>query len=136
MKEIVSYTCPTCEKPHDGMYSRVSLVGVDAPSFDTKVRMVCGFCASAIANLYSLAHSGAPISWPRTRSREERYRKNPVPQAIRWEVFKRDGFRCSCGSQSDLTVDHISPEILGGAATLENLKTLCRPCNSRKGVRA
>jgi len=32
--------------------------------------------------------------------------------------------------------DIMFPEALGGEATLENLQTLCKSCNSRKGKRA
>jgi len=36
-----------------------------------------------------------------------------------------------CGSQSDLTADHIHPLARGGSAD-DVLQTLCRPCNSSK----
>ena len=63
-------------------------------------------------------------------------RKQAIPNKLRWRVFKRDAFRCCrCGSQDDLTLDHIVPECKGGQMTLENLQTLCRSCNSRKGGR-
>ncbi len=46
-------------------------------------------------------------------------------------------YRCvSCGGFKDLTCDHIHPESKGGPTTLDNLQTMCRPCNSKKGVRA
>jgi hypothetical protein len=62
------------------------------------------------------------------------YIKRPIPSKLRWEVFRRDGYRCvTCGRDHDLSVDHIVPEINGGKITLENLQTLCRPCNSSKG---
>jgi hypothetical protein len=64
------------------------------------------------------------------------YRKRPIPEDIRWEVFERDGFKCvTCGSRRFLRADHKHPERHGGLATLENLQTLCRSCNSRKGAR-
>lgn len=34
-----------------------------------------------------------------------------------------------------LTLDHIFPYALGGLATIDNLQTLCGPCNSRKGAK-
>lgn len=64
-------------------------------------------------------------------------KKTKIPAKLRWEVFKRDGFTCKgCGAQDDLSADHISPESKGGKTTLENLQTLCRSCNSKKGARA
>lgn len=51
-------------------------------------------------------------------------------------VFKRDGYRCvACGSDEDLTVDHIFPWSKGGSDELDNLQTLCGTCNSSKGAR-
>lgn len=64
------------------------------------------------------------------------YVKKPIPTQLRWAVFRRDGYRCvKCGCDEDLTADHIHAEVHGGKATISNLQTLCRPCNSRKGAR-
>jgi hypothetical protein len=62
--------------------------------------------------------------------------KELIPLEIRWQVWERDNFTCKhCGSRRDLTVDHIFPEFLGGSFELSNLQTLCRRCNSRKGIK-
>jgi hypothetical protein len=51
-------------------------------------------------------------------------------------VFDRDGWQCvSCGSHADLSVDHVTPRSRGGTDDLENLQTMCIPCNVRKGAR-
>lgn len=63
-------------------------------------------------------------------------KKLNVPEALKWQVFERDNFTCQeCGTRLRLTVDHIHPELLGGEATLDNLQTLCKSCNSRKGYK-
>lgn len=63
-------------------------------------------------------------------------RKQIIPYALRKEVFERDAYRCQeCNGWLALSVDHIVPESHGGPTTLENLQTLCRSCNSRKGNR-
>lgn len=63
------------------------------------------------------------------------YIKNQISSKLRWEVFRRDGYTClSCGSKEDLTADHVIAEINGGETILDNLQTLCRPCNSGKGA--
>ena len=63
------------------------------------------------------------------------YQKQPVSMRMRRQVFERDGFRCRhCGSRERLSVDHIRPESKGGVTELDNLQTLCGPCNSRKGT--
>lgn len=40
-----------------------------------------------------------------------------------------------CGATTDLTWDHVVPRKKGGEGSPENLQTLCRRCNSRKGDR-
>lgn len=63
------------------------------------------------------------------------YRRK-IPEHIRTAVFERDLFRCvTCDATDDLTLDHIYPWSLGGKDTVENLRLLCRPCNSSKGAR-
>jgi HNH endonuclease len=76
-----------------------------------------------------------PIVAPLATSRG--YRKQPIPVSLRWAVWERDEFACRyCGVRKFLSVDHIVPESKGGTLELSNLQTLCRSCNSRKGVRA
>lgn len=59
-----------------------------------------------------------------------------IPRAVRQAVFDRDGRACvECGATDDLTIDHIWPVFHGGLNTVENLRVLCRPCNSRKGAK-
>jgi len=57
--------------------------------------------------------------------------------AWRREVFEADNWVCrDCGSDFDLTIDHIVARVRGGTNARGNLQTLCRACNSRKGARA
>ena len=64
------------------------------------------------------------------------YIKKPIPAELRWAVFRRDKYRCvECGYDADLTADHIHPEVKGGRTGIDNLQTLCRRCNSKKGAR-
>lgn len=78
-----------------------------------------------------------PLCDPANRAAHSRvYLKKPVSQALRKQVFERDAYRCvKCGSWKDLCADHIYPESKGGPTTLENMQTLCRPCNASKGAR-
>lgn len=79
--------------------------------------------------------------WTRGRKlqREEGYEpraRRHIPDALRFAVYERDGWAClHCGATENLSLDHIYPYSLGGPDTLDNLQTLCRPCNSRKGAR-
>jgi len=82
-------------------------------------------------------------SMPRRSMMEQAYetlrrpeRKGSIPVGLRREVFARDGNRCKqCGAMSNLSIDHIYPEVWGGPTTLDNLQVLCRTCNLRKGDR-
>lgn len=69
-----------------------------------------------------------------TITRNEHRRK--IPPAVRLLVFERDEHRCvECAATDDLTLDHIQPWSLGGRETPDNLRVLCRSCNSSKGAR-
>jgi len=63
------------------------------------------------------------------------YVKPPrYPAFTRFNVFLRDRFECQyCGSQHDLTFDHVTPRCHGGETTWENVVAACSPCNLRKG---
>lgn len=59
--------------------------------------------------------------------------RSEVPPWMRRAVFARDGHRCCfCGAGGPLQIDHIWPVAHGGYAALDNLQTLCGPCNARK----
>jgi hypothetical protein len=61
--------------------------------------------------------------------------RKPLSAKVRRIVFERDGYRCRrCGGWLDLHVDHIVPVARGGTDDLENLQTLCRDCNIKKGI--
>lgn len=66
-------------------------------------------------------------------------KRKPLSKKIRFEVFKRDQFKCQyCGSSAPdvvLQVDHINPVSNGGDNELLNLITSCEPCNNGKRAR-
>lgn len=74
------------------------------------------------------------------RRARERDRKHRQRGGLDIKVMERDDYRCrGCGTTEDLTVDHVFPQILGGSCTgadddMDNLQTLCRTCNGRKGA--
>ena len=57
----------------------------------------------------------------------------------RRNLYARDGNRCQyCGKQfptRELTVDHVTPRVLGGTHSWTNLVCACVACNARKGGR-
>jgi HNH endonuclease len=51
-------------------------------------------------------------------------------------VWDRDDWTCqACSTHRDLTVDHVVAVANGGTDDMDNLQTLCQPCNSSKGAR-
>lgn len=70
------------------------------------------------------------IRWPAA------YPRRPhIPLDVRRAVYERDGFACVfCGAFEPLSLDHIQPFSKGGADTVDNLRTLCLPCNIERGA--
>lgn len=65
----------------------------------------------------------------------QKYYRQPKPE-LRKLVFIRDSYTCvNCGTDKNLSIDHIIPWSLGGKTEYENLQVLCRSCNSKKGNR-
>lgn len=64
--------------------------------------------------------------------------RKPLSKRLRFEIFKRDGFRCLyCGAnpnQRPLQVDHVEPVALGGTDDPFNLVTACVDCNGGKSA--
>lgn len=67
-------------------------------------------------------------------------KRKSLSKKVRFEVFKRDSFRCQyCGRTAPdviLEVDHIKPVAEGGTNSFENLITACKECNAGKGARS
>ena len=60
----------------------------------------------------------------------------PIDPEDRSAIYERDGYAClACGCGDRLSVDHVVPLFIGGDHDRSNFQTLCRPCNSAKGVR-
>lgn len=58
-------------------------------------------------------------------------RRGYIKKHVRAAVYARDGHSCvNCGSTKALQIDHIEPVSLGGSNEPDNLRTLCRSCNS------
>lgn len=66
-------------------------------------------------------------------------KRKGLSKTMRFEVFKRDGFKCQYCGQSPpviiLEVDHIVPVASGGNDDQSNLLTSCLDCNRGKGCR-
>ncbi len=66
-------------------------------------------------------------------------KRTPIPKKVRFEILKRDRFRCRyCGAKAPdilLHIEHIEPVSKGGGNELENLVAACVECNLGKGAR-
>ena len=62
--------------------------------------------------------------------------RQTISKSVRFEVFKRDQFKCQyCGSSAPevlLQIDHMNPVANGGTNDVINLITACLACNSGK----
>jgi len=65
-----------------------------------------------------------------------RNQRKAIPKSVRFEVFKRDSFKCqycgACAPEVLLQVDHIEPVSKGGDDDITNLVTSCAACNAGK----
>jgi 5-methylcytosine-specific restriction endonuclease McrA/predicted transcriptional regulator len=75
-------------------------------------------------------------------SSASRSRRTKIPLGLRYDVLRRDCFKCvACGASPAidpscrLHVDHIVPVTAGGDTVVENLQTLCAKCNIGKGAK-
>lgn len=92
-----------------------------------------GFLEERDGNVYVHEWYGGHHSNPNYVARAK---FNAVAPKLRDQVLARDDYQCCyCGATEHLTIDHIHPLSKGGSNELDNLQTLCRSCNSRKGAR-
>jgi 5-methylcytosine-specific restriction endonuclease McrA len=99
------------------------------------VRLVGMLIAALVALVSAAVAFVAGLRFRRARPRGAGSLREPIDPELRWAVFRRDGYACLyCGSESNLSVDHIFPVSRGGGNDPDNLQTLCRDCNSRKGA--
>lgn len=107
-------------------------------AFHPQSREECDHCQEMIQIYGPMPPARLLQAWEVATSKKTRpdYQKASIPEGVRWAVWERDDFTCQeCGSRQFLTVDHIHPERKGGSLEPDNLQTLCRSCNSRKGVK-
>ena len=62
-----------------------------------------------------------------------RVEKGKLDRELTNAVFRKDGVKCCyCGSTKHLVVDYRKPVFIGGKSSLNNLRTLCRPCQKKR----
>jgi len=70
------------------------------------------------------------MEYIKRRNKGSNYIKKPE---VRLYIFKRDNYTCQiCGTKENPTIDHIIAIYYGGSPDDDdNLRLLCRSCNSR-----
>lgn len=77
-------------------------------------------------------------------SKPEEYKKAPIPTSLRQALWLRDcgnkffGNCYTCRmkiSVYEFSAGHIESEFTGGKTSLENLRVVCKSCNSKMGIR-
>lgn len=99
-------------------------------------RCHCEQCVNARKKTWNFTH-WIEIKEPELLKKEKFRSVNPL---LKLKVLKRDKFKCNhCGISPaidktvELQIDHIYPFSKGGTHDIENLQTLCRECNYKKG---
>jgi hypothetical protein len=100
-------------------------------------------------SLWQSASSGSEIAplyragWKHRRKRKAGRKKLHVSKTMRFDILKRDNYKCRlCGASPatnpkvTLHIDHIIPRSKGGETKPKNLQTLCSDCNLGKGTKS
>jgi 5-methylcytosine-specific restriction endonuclease McrA len=113
----------------------------------SKVGLPSGFPVSLIGGFVRWAANQRLTYESDLKEEAEEYLKSTYLKNLDWinkkkkhnlfsRIIDRDGAYCvNCRSTNDLTIDHIHPRSKGGSNDIENLRILCRKCNSSKGDR-
>lgn len=95
------------------------------------------YCNYRVYNLDDLKRAIHETEQQTEYQKSKEYQRMKMTDSLRYDVMKRDGFRCVlCGASAKngavLHVDHIFPVSKGGRTELSNLRTLCDQCNLGK----
>ena len=90
-----------------------------------------------VGDAFRLAGKKGRVHWA-FKDKRFKVARRTMNKAMRYNIFKRDGYRCSiCGNTPDnciLEIDHIIALAHGGKDTPENMRVLCHDCNDGKRI--
>lgn len=148
-----NFRCKRCANNWRNRNWRLTETGKahDRRHYETRKERASKWCkdnkerANANVRKYSRSAKGKEVNKRKSRKRywadPEYYRKKAIARnhGIVFELYEQLLERqpqCQlCGSNENLTLDHIHPVSRGGKSVIENLQILCLPCNSFKSNR-
>lgn len=91
---------------------------------------------SAVVAKQLLEALGCTVDIREKQARTEGLHREPIPERVRNEVWRRDGGECvDCASRERLEYDHIIAVANGGSNTARNIELRCETCNRKKGAK-
>jgi len=148
--EQASYVtfCNKCGQHHDPTKNHPRPVMVNCPKcteyYDGNICYVCGYLREdwhvknipAPTRILKVIDERTKLRPPKPPPKKKRP-KSYIHKPKRETIFKRDGNKClRCGSENNLTIDHIKPVSKGGKNDNRNLQTLCYDCNQAKATKS
>lgn len=130
-KLVLVVLCILADGNHQVEITFDDLVAYTSIHKRTLLSVINGLCRIGLISRDGDRYAVLQVESPLGQGERLPLRVKPEVRAI---VFARDGHACiACGSTRNLEVDHIVPRSRGGDHVLENLQTLCGPCNASKG---
>jgi 5-methylcytosine-specific restriction endonuclease McrA len=119
-------------------YRPLSYYPLSVWSWQDAIKAVYMDRVEVISTYDQAVHStSCEMQLPSVISLKEYVHQDRAPAFTRFNLFLRDGFKCSyCDSTQDMTFDHVVPRSRGGKTTWENIVSACSPCNLKKGGRS
>lgn len=113
----------------------VCIARYTSPQGRNRYRKEANYTYKQFFDLYNTTKQ--EMMWRQTRQGNAEYERSKMNSSIRYDILKRDHFRCViCGRSAEdgvkLHVDHIIPVSKGGKTEYSNLRTLCDTCNFGK----
>lgn len=114
----------------------------DMESFPSKICFTTyfnhfGSWKNAIMEFVKFKNNG--VLKEENQNKEIKEKRRSFNNSLRYDIMKRDSFKCIlCGaspatnSKTELEIDHIVPIAKGGSNKESNLQTLCKNCNIGK----